>query len=169
MHAHEVCCAQQTGMRILVVEALLTAIFLSEGRANTYRHRKYDRRIVLPIPSHSAVSVLLNCPYVAEPYECTSVRMATEMRLVRNKVYTREVHTYEMHACEVHAHEVHTCEMHVYEEHTHEMYAYEMPIYGRTTPVKDTLGRCMPEMHVYGRCTPMRDMPIRWLLEEARL
>ena len=54
VHAHEVCCAQQTGMHILVVEALLTAIFLSEGRANTYRHRKYDRQIVLPIPSHSA-------------------------------------------------------------------------------------------------------------------
>jgi hypothetical protein len=39
---------------MLVVEALLIALFLSEGRANTYRHRKYDRRIVLPIPSHSA-------------------------------------------------------------------------------------------------------------------
>jgi hypothetical protein len=48
------CCAQQTGMHILVVEALLIAIFLSEGRANAYRHRKYDRQIVLPIPSHSA-------------------------------------------------------------------------------------------------------------------
>jgi hypothetical protein len=47
------CCAQQTGMHILVVEALLIAIFLSEGRANTYRHRKYDRRIVLPVPSFS--------------------------------------------------------------------------------------------------------------------
>jgi len=45
------CCAQQTGMHILVVEALLIAIFLSKGRANTYRHRKYDDRIVLPIPS----------------------------------------------------------------------------------------------------------------------
>jgi hypothetical protein len=41
-------------MHILVVESLLIAIFLSEGRANTYRHRKYDRRIVLPIPSQSA-------------------------------------------------------------------------------------------------------------------
>ena len=39
-------------MHILVVEALLIAIFLSEGRANTYRHRKYDRRTVLPIPPH---------------------------------------------------------------------------------------------------------------------
>src|SRR2546429_204581 len=53
IRAHEVCCAQQTGMHILVVEALLTAIFLSEGRANTYGHRKCDRQIVLPIPSHS--------------------------------------------------------------------------------------------------------------------
>jgi hypothetical protein len=41
-------------MHILVVEALLIAIFLSEGRANTYRHRKYDRRTVLPIPPHLA-------------------------------------------------------------------------------------------------------------------
>jgi hypothetical protein len=40
-------------MHILVVEALLIAIFLSKGRANTYRHRKYDGRIVLPIPSFS--------------------------------------------------------------------------------------------------------------------
>ena len=40
-------------MHILVVEALLIAIFLSGGRANTYGHRKYDRRIVLPIPSFS--------------------------------------------------------------------------------------------------------------------
>jgi hypothetical protein len=34
------CCAQQTGMHILVVQALLIAIFLSEGRAHTYRHRE---------------------------------------------------------------------------------------------------------------------------------
>jgi hypothetical protein len=34
------CCAQQTGMHILVVEALPVAIFLSEGRANAYRHKK---------------------------------------------------------------------------------------------------------------------------------
>ena len=34
------CCAQQTGMHRLVVEALLIAIFLSEGRANTWRHEK---------------------------------------------------------------------------------------------------------------------------------
>jgi hypothetical protein len=32
---------------ILVVEALRGAVFLSEGRVDTYRHRKYDRRIVL--------------------------------------------------------------------------------------------------------------------------
>ena len=31
------CCAQQTGMHILVVEALLIATFLSEGRANTFK------------------------------------------------------------------------------------------------------------------------------------
>src|SRR5947207_882383 len=35
------CCAQQTGMHILVVEALLICFFLSEGQANTYRHTKY--------------------------------------------------------------------------------------------------------------------------------
>jgi hypothetical protein len=37
----------------LVVEALRIAIFLPEERADTYRHRKYDGRIVLPIPSFS--------------------------------------------------------------------------------------------------------------------
>ena len=36
------CCAQQTGMHILVVEALLICFFLSEGQANTYRHTKYE-------------------------------------------------------------------------------------------------------------------------------
>jgi hypothetical protein len=34
------CCAQQTGVHEIVVEALLVAIYLSEGRANTYRHKK---------------------------------------------------------------------------------------------------------------------------------
>jgi len=48
------CCAQQTGLHVLVVEALLIDIFLSDGRANTYRHRKYDRRVVLPVPLLSA-------------------------------------------------------------------------------------------------------------------
>jgi hypothetical protein len=34
------CCAQQTGMHKLVVEALLIAIYSTWGRANTYRHKK---------------------------------------------------------------------------------------------------------------------------------
>ena len=34
------CCAQQTGMHILVVEALLIYLFYLKGRANTYRHKK---------------------------------------------------------------------------------------------------------------------------------
>jgi len=38
---------------ILVVEALLIAISLPKERADTYRRRKYDGRIVLPIPSFS--------------------------------------------------------------------------------------------------------------------
>jgi hypothetical protein len=36
-------------------------------------------------------------------------------------------------------------EMHA--NHAYEMHAYKMPIYGRTTPVRDTLGRCTLEMH----------------------
>jgi hypothetical protein len=34
------CCAQQTGVHEMVVEALLNIIYLSEGRANTYTHKK---------------------------------------------------------------------------------------------------------------------------------
>jgi len=34
----------------LIVEAVLI-VFLPRERADTYRHRKYDRRIVLPTPS----------------------------------------------------------------------------------------------------------------------
>jgi hypothetical protein len=37
----------------LVVEALLIAIFLPKERTDTYRYRKYNRWIVLPIPSFS--------------------------------------------------------------------------------------------------------------------
>jgi hypothetical protein len=50
----------------LVVEALLVAIFLSEGRANTYGPRKYDCRIVLPIPS-------LSWPCLAEPLQLVHI------------------------------------------------------------------------------------------------
>jgi hypothetical protein len=34
------CCAQQTGVHEMVVEALLNSIYLSAGRANTYTHKK---------------------------------------------------------------------------------------------------------------------------------
>jgi hypothetical protein len=37
--------------------------------------RKYDRQIVLPVPSHSAGPASPNCPCTAEPYEYTSVRV----------------------------------------------------------------------------------------------
>jgi hypothetical protein len=55
-------------MHILVVEALLVAIFLSEGRVNTYGHRKYDRPIVLPIPSFG-----WSC--LAEPLQLVSTQL----------------------------------------------------------------------------------------------
>jgi hypothetical protein len=42
------CCAQQTGMHILVVEALLIALYLPEGRADTYKHKE----ILLPPSRH---------------------------------------------------------------------------------------------------------------------
>ena len=51
-------------MHILVVEAMPIAIFLSGGRANTYRHRKYDGQIVLPIPSFSRFCLAKSLPLV---------------------------------------------------------------------------------------------------------
>jgi hypothetical protein len=36
--------------------------------------RKYDGRIVLPIPSPSAGPASLKRPCIAEPYECMSIR-----------------------------------------------------------------------------------------------
>jgi hypothetical protein len=47
------CCAQRASVRRMVVEALLIAIFLLKERADSYRHRKYNRRVILPIPSFS--------------------------------------------------------------------------------------------------------------------
>jgi hypothetical protein len=38
----------------------------------------------------------------------------------------------------------HACEMHADEMHADEIHAYKMTIYGRTTPVRDTLGSCTP-------------------------
>ena len=59
----------------LVVEALLVAVFLPEERADTYRHGKYDRRIVLPIPS-------FGWPCLAEVYE--------PVNCDRNAAYSRQ-------------------------------------------------------------------------------
>ena len=87
------CCAQQTGMHILVVEALLIATYSTWGRANTYTHKKPCRsraclvRIAGPCP---AVSVQLVPAQLglspAGPYQlwCTTLRIATDTRRTRN-------------------------------------------------------------------------------------
>jgi hypothetical protein len=61
-----VCCAQQTGMHILVVEALLVATYSTWGWTNTYTHRKSCR------PRTCLVRIADPCP--AGTYERTSVR-----------------------------------------------------------------------------------------------
>jgi len=79
-------------MNILVVEALLT-IYLSKRRANTYRHRKYDRRIVGSsyLFHHSVGPAKLNCTIV-RVHECTNLPIATETRPLRNKRHVTEEH-----------------------------------------------------------------------------
>jgi hypothetical protein len=71
------CCAQQTNMHILVVEALLIATYSTWGRANTYAHRK-----TLSVENLSRANSwsLSSCTFPAgscpaEAYECTSVRV----------------------------------------------------------------------------------------------
>src|SRR5437763_14817812 len=110
------CCAQQTGMHILVVEALLIAIYSAGDEQILIHKRKPCRsktclvRIAGPCP---AVPVQLVPAQLglspAAPYQlwCTSLLIATDTRPTRN--------TYEMHPCETYAHEMHACEMHVYE------------------------------------------------------
>ena len=48
------CCAQHTGMHVVVVEALLIAICLPEERADTYRHKGIAVATILPFATHSA-------------------------------------------------------------------------------------------------------------------
>src|SRR5436305_14137447 len=94
------CCAQQTGSHILVVEALLIAIYSTGKRANTYTHRKtLSVENLCRANSWSLSSCACPCPAVpvqlvpaqlglspAGPYqlECTSLRIATETRPTRN-------------------------------------------------------------------------------------
>jgi hypothetical protein len=70
---------------------------------------------------------------------------AYEMAYGRCTLTTPAYNAYEMHAN-------HACEMHAWEMHTYEIHAYKVPICGRTTPVRDTLGRCTPM-----RCPSMGD------------
>ena len=45
------CCAQQTGIGHVIVEALLNISNIVEGQPCTYRHKEtFDRQIVLPVP-----------------------------------------------------------------------------------------------------------------------
>jgi hypothetical protein len=53
MGAYSICCAQQTGIHRIGCGSTAYFVFLSMERADTYRHKEYDRRIVLPIPSFS--------------------------------------------------------------------------------------------------------------------
>src|SRR5256885_3897265 len=97
MHAYETrayCCAQQTGMHILVVEALLVAIYSTGDEQILIHKRKPCRsrtclvRIAGPCP---AVPVQLVPAQLglspAGPYQlwCTSLRIATDTRPTRNK------------------------------------------------------------------------------------
>ena len=59
-----VCCAQQTGMHILVVEALLIATY-SAGRADTYTHKKTLSVENLSRANSWSLSSCA-CPYPAE-------------------------------------------------------------------------------------------------------
>jgi len=105
VHAREVhvyFCAQQTGMHILVVEALLIATYSTWRWANTYTHRKILSVENLSLANSWSLSSRTfpagSLPSGIRMYERTSLRIATEARPVRN-IY--EVHTHEMHACEV--------------------------------------------------------------------
>ena len=77
------CCAQQTGMHKLVVEALLIAIYSTWGRANTCTHKKslsveYLSRPIIadPCPAVPDQLVPVQLRYTnVRVYECTSVRM----------------------------------------------------------------------------------------------
>ena len=96
------CCAQQTGMHILVVEALLIATYSTWGRANTYTHKKTLSVENLSRANSWSLSSCA-CPYAcpavpvqlvpaqlglspAGPYQlwCTSLRIATDTRPTRN-------------------------------------------------------------------------------------
>ena len=47
----EICCAQQTGIGHVIVEALLDLSTNTEDQPRTYRHRETsDQQIVLPVP-----------------------------------------------------------------------------------------------------------------------
>src|SRR5947208_12550808 len=96
MHAYETrayCCAQQTGMHILIVEALLIAIYSTGDEQILIHKRKPCRsrtclvRIAGPCP---AVPVQLVPAQLslspAGPYQlwCTSLRIATDTRPTRN-------------------------------------------------------------------------------------
>src|SRR5271156_4487987 len=98
--ASAACCAQQTGMHILVVEALLIATYSTWGRANTYTHMKtLSVENLSRANSWSLSSCACPCPAVpvqlvpaqlglspAGPYQlwCTSLRIATDTRPTRN-------------------------------------------------------------------------------------
>src|SRR5436305_7604867 len=94
MHAYETrayCCAQQTGMHILIVEALLVTIYSTGAEQILIHKRKPCRsriclvRIAGPCPAVPA-PVQLGPVQLglspAGPYqlECTSLRIATETR-----------------------------------------------------------------------------------------
>ena len=96
--SYPLCCAQQTGMHILVVEALLIAIYSTGDEQILIHKRKPCRsrtclvRIAGPCP---AVPVQLVPAQLglspAGPYQlwCTSLRIATDTRPTRNNFLRR--------------------------------------------------------------------------------
>src|SRR5947207_6211210 len=79
----ENCCAQQTGMHILVVEALLIAIY-STGDEQILIHKRKPCRSRTCLVRIAGLCPALPVQLVPAQLECTSLRIATETRPTRN-------------------------------------------------------------------------------------